>query len=154
MIILTNSKYSQYDTRVDFKWSHSHKTTKNPLCSPCIIHEDNNYKSSKGIQLEVGVDLYNLQALLSKHPKRVKEPNKINQLELGFLQLALVVFSFESPSEKALFHLRVVQVFSLGIPQTKSYFPFGQISWFLRVLQKNSSFTFKQSRWFLRVSLR
>ena len=77
-------------------------------------------KSRSEIQLEVEVNLYSLQAPLSRHLERLKRTqhlsSKINQLELGFIQLASVGFSSGSSLEKILFCLQVVLVFPLGIP--------------------------------------
>ena len=72
--------------------------------APTLSMKTSYCKSRRGIQPEVGVDLYSLQALLSKYPKRVKRTqhlsSKIKQLELGFLQLASVGFSFGSSLKK------------------------------------------------------
>ena len=80
------------------------------------------YKSRSRIQWEVGFNPDSLQALLSKHLKWAKRTQqfsgKINQLKLGFLQLASIGFSFGfllnkysfgSFSKKTFFHLRVFQ---------------------------------------------
>ena len=73
------------------------------LATPTLSMKTSYCKSRRGIQLEVGVESYGLQDLLSKHPKRVKRTQhllrKINQLGLGVLQLASVGAKFAKQND-------------------------------------------------------
>ena len=114
------------------------------LATPTLSTKTSYSKSRRGIQLEVGVESYGLQDLLSKHPKRVKRTqhllSKINQLGLGVLQLASVGVSFGFLIGEIYFLLWEVQVIPSGLLQIKAHFSFGK-SRFLR--QKSSNLVVK-----------
>ena len=114
------------------------------LATPTLSTKTSYSKSRRGIQLEVGVESYGLQDLLSKHPKRVKSTqhllSKINQLGLGVLQLASVGVSFGFLIGEIYFLLWEVQVIPSGLLQIKAHFSFGK-SRFL--IQKSSNLVVK-----------